>query len=131
MILHYIKHYPFSIAIIFTVTYLSFFHPPVIAQIPRFPGMDKLVHFCMYAGLSGIIWLEFFINHKRKALDIRYAITGAVAAPVVFGGAIELLQEYITDHRQGDILDFMANSSGVFLSALIAWYIIRPLIIKK
>jgi VanZ family protein len=93
--------------------------------------MDKLVHFCMYAGLSGIIWLEFFINHKRKALDIRYAITGAVAAPVVFGGAIELLQEYITDHRQGDILDFMANSSGVFLSALIAWYIIRPLIIKK
>ena len=130
MILYYIKHYPFSITIILIVAYLSFFHPPS-TDVPQFSGMDKVAHFCMYAGLSGIIWLEFLLNHRKKAMDIRYAIIGAIICPIVFGGAIEFLQEYITDHRQGDLLDFIANTSGVLVSAIIARFILRPLIIRK
>lgn len=130
MLLYYIKHYPFSITIIFIVCYLSFFHPPSL-EVPEFPGMDKVAHFCMYAGLSGMLWTEFFFNHKKKASDIRYAITGAVICPILFGAAIEFLQEYTTNYRQGDIIDFIANTSGVIISSAICWYVIRPLIIKK
>ncbi|MDR4036860.1 MAG: VanZ family protein, partial [Parabacteroides sp.] len=42
------KKYPFSLAIILIVIYLSFFKPPRMDDIPLFPGVDKVVHFCMY-----------------------------------------------------------------------------------
>ena len=57
--LYYIKKYPFSLAIILVVIYLSFFKPPKMDDIPLFPGVDKVVHFCMYGGMSGMLWLEF------------------------------------------------------------------------
>ena len=130
MILYYIKHYPFSITIILIVAYLSFFHPPSL-EVPTFSGMDKVAHFCMYAGLSGMLWIEFLLNHRKKTMDIRYAIIGAIICPIIFGALIEILQQYMTDYRQGDILDFIANTSGVIISSVICWYVIRPLIIKK
>ena len=33
-------------------------------DIPLFPGVDKVVHFCMYGGMSGMLWLEFLRNHR-------------------------------------------------------------------
>ena len=39
-------------------------------------------------------------------------------------GVIELLQAYCTETRSGDWLDFLANTIGVALAALLgfAWY---------
>ena len=34
-------------------------------DIPLFPGVDKVVHFCMYGGMSGMLWLEFLRNHRK------------------------------------------------------------------
>ena len=130
MILYYIRHYRFSLVTILAVMYLSFFHPPSV-NIPQYPGIDKLAHFCMYAGLSGILWLEFLLNHRKKTINIRYAIVGAVICPILFGAFIEFLQEYITAYRQGDILDFIANTCGVLTATVFAWYILRPIIRKK
>ena len=42
--MYYIKKYPFSLAIILVVIYLSFFKPPKMDDIPLFPGVDKVVH---------------------------------------------------------------------------------------
>lgn len=130
MVLYYIKRYPLSITIIIAVAYFSFFHPPSL-EIPPFPGMDKVAHFCMYAGLSGVLWIEFLLNHKKKLINMRHAVTGAVICPILFGALIEFLQEYITSYRQGDILDFTANTCGVLTATVIAWYIFRPIIQKK
>lgn len=128
--LNYIKRYPFSIAIILLVVYLSFFKPPSL-DIPLFPGVDKVVHMCMYAGLSGILWLEFLLNHRKAEMNIKHAITGAMICPVAFGGMIELGQQYLTTYRGGDWLDFVANTTGVLIASGIAWYVLRPWIIKR
>ncbi|MDR1623540.1 MAG: VanZ family protein [Tannerellaceae bacterium] len=128
--LYYIKKYPFSLTVILTVTYLSFFTPPSI-DIPLFDGVDKVVHFCMYAGLSGMLWIEFLRNHRKGGLNVKRAITGAVVCPVLFGGLIELGQTGLTQYRGGDPLDFLADTMGVLIASLIAWYILRPFILKR
>lgn len=52
---------------------------------------------------------------------------GGIIAPVAMSGCIELMQAYCTDTRSGDWLDFLANSIGVGLAALIGYYLLRPL----
>ena len=53
--LSYIKKYPISLFIILTVIYLSFFKPPK-TDLNEIPNLDKLVHICMYFGMSGMLW---------------------------------------------------------------------------
>ena len=54
--LYYIKKYPVSLVIILAVIYLSFFKPPT-TDLGTIPNLDKVVHICMYFGMSGMLWL--------------------------------------------------------------------------
>lgn len=67
--LYYIKKYPFSLLIILAVIYLSFFKPPS-TRLSLIPNIDKVVHVCMYLGMSGMLWLEFIRAHKRRRADV-------------------------------------------------------------
>lgn len=127
--LYYIKKYPFSLAVILTVIYLSFFKPPT-TELNTIPYIDKIVHVCMYGGMSGVLWLEFLRAHRNGA-PIWHAWIGAFLCPVLFSGCVELLQEYCTTYRGGDWLDFAANSTGATLASLIGYYLILPRMVKK
>jgi VanZ family protein len=130
--LYFIKKYPFSLILIGTVVFLSLLKPPAIAD-PPFPGWDKFVHFCMYGGISGILWLEFFFNYRYEQEKMKpwKVVVGAILCPVLLGGLMELGQMYLTSYRSGNWLDFMANAGGILVASLIAWYLLRPLIFKK
>ena len=109
--MYYIKKYPFSLAIILVVIYLSFFKPPKMDDIPLFPGVDKVVHFCMYGGMSGMLWLEFLRNHRKYETVLWHAWIGAVLCPIVMSGIIEILQEYCTTYRGGDWFNAIMSES--------------------
>ena len=65
-----LRHYPFSILTVLAIWYLSFFTPPH-TQLEEINNFDKLVHVCMYGGLSSIIWIEYLIQHKQiKSLPL-------------------------------------------------------------
>ncbi|WP_455639931.1 VanZ family protein [Parabacteroides sp.] len=128
--LYYLKKYPISLAIIAVVIYLSFFKPPSM-EIGKIPGMDKVVHVCMYAGVSGMLWLEFLRNHRKYDDVLWHAWIGAVLCPILMSGVIELLQEYCTTYRGGDWFDFLANITGVALATLFANLVLRPWMMKK
>lgn len=128
-IVYYVKKYPLSLAVIATVIYLSFFRPPS-TDLDKIPYIDKVAHVCMYGGLSGMLWLEFLRNHRRRMV-LWHAWVGAVACPILFSGTIELLQEYATTYRGGDWLDFLANTTGVLLATAFAWYVLRAWIVAK
>ena len=102
--LSYIKKYPISLFIILTVIYLSFFKPPK-TDLNEIPNLDKLVHICMYFGMSGMLWLEFLRAHRRDNAPLWHAWVGAFLCPILFSGCVELLQEYCTTYRGGDWLD--------------------------
>ena len=127
--LYYIKKYPVSLFIILTVIYLSFFKPP-FTEIRKFtnkiPNIDKVVHICMYFGMSGMLWLEFLRAHRRDNAPLWHAWAGAFVCPVLFSGMVELLQEYCTTYRGGDWLDFAANTTGAVLASMVGYFILRP-----
>lgn len=93
--LYYIKKYPVSLLIILTVIYLSFFKPPT-TDLSNIPNIDKIVHVCMYLGMSGMLWLEFLRAHQKGDSPLWHAWVGAFVCPVLFSGMVELLQEYCT-----------------------------------
>ena len=70
--LYYIRKYPVSLLIILTVIYLSFFKPPQ-TEMESIPGIDKVVHVCMYFGMSGMLWLEFIRAHKKARVPMWHA----------------------------------------------------------
>ena len=119
--LSYIKKYPISLFIILTVIYLSFFKPPK-TDLSEIPNLDKLVHICMYFGMSGMLWLEFLRAHRRDEAPLWHAWVGAFFCPVLFSGCVELLQEYCTSYRGGRLAGFcskfyrsIARKSGCLL----------------
>ena len=76
--LYYIKKYPVSLFIILTVIYLSFFKPPS-TEISKIPNIDKVVHICMYFGMSGMLWLEFLRAQRRDTAPLWHAWAGGGA----------------------------------------------------
>lgn len=128
--LYYLKKYPISLTLIVIVVYLSFFKPPSL-DIGKIPNMDKLVHICMYGGLSGMLWIEFLRNRRKYDDVLWHAWIGAVLCPIGMSGVIELLQEYCTSYRGGDWLDFLANTIGVTLATLFSYFVLRPWMLKK
>ena len=128
--LYYIKKYPVSLVIILAVIYLSFFKPPT-TDLGTIPNLDKVVHICMYFGMSGMLWLEFLRAHRRDRTPMWHAWVGAFVCPVLFSGAVELLQAFCTTYRGGDLLDFAANTTGAVLASLVACFVLKPRVMRK
>ena len=128
--LYYIKKYQVSLVLILAVIYLSFFKPPT-TDLGTIPNLDKVVHICMYFGMSGMLWLEFLRAHRRDRTPMWHAWVGAFVCPVLFSGAVELLQAFCTTYRGGDWLDFAANTTGAVLASLVACFVLKPRVMRK
>ena len=123
----FILRYPLSIAIILLVTFLSFFKPPS-TDLDNVPGIDKLVHTGMYFVMASLLWWEFYKGQKNTHAPIWHAWVGAFLCPLLYGGIVELLQEYCTEHRGGEWLDFAANSAGVIIAAVVGYYFLPKML---
>lgn len=123
----FILRYPLSIAIILLVTFLSFFKPPS-TDLDNVPGIDKLVHTGMYFVMASFLWWEFYKGQKNTHAPIWHAWVGAFLCPLLYGGIVELLQEYCTKHRGGEWLDFAANSAGVIIAAVVGYYFLPKML---
>jgi hypothetical protein len=75
--------------------------------------IDKWTHFAMYGGTCSVIWWEYLRHHVR--LNAPRLLVWAFIATIAMSGLIEILQATCTDTRQGEWLDFVANSFGVLL----------------
>lgn len=122
---YYLKKYPVSLCIILLVIYLSFFRPPQPDEIPTFPGMDKAVHFLMYFGMSGMLWLEYGRAHRLYSSPLWHVWVGGFLCPILFSGIVELLQAYCTTYRGGEWMDLAANAAGVLTASLLGCRALR------
>ena len=104
------------------ICYLSFFTPPQ-TELDNISNIDKLVHTCMYGGLSIIIWWEYL--RKQDTICWKRFIPISVVFPIMMSGIIELLQAYCTTNRSGEWLDFAANSFGVVLAFIAGNFVLR------
>ena len=112
------RKYPLSLCCIVLIWVLSL--------VPFFPEtpldgidfIDKWTHLVMYGGTCSVIWWEYLRSHQT--LNAGRLFRYAWLAPVLMGGLLELLQAYCTaGHRNGDWLDFVANTLGVTLGTVV------------
>ena len=115
---HFVKNYPLSVLCIVLIWILSL--TPFFPETPfnKVAFIDKWTHFVMYGGTCSVIWWEYLRRHR--VLDYEKLFFYAWLCPVLMSGLLELLQEYCTaGHRNGDWLDFAANTTGVTIGALV------------
>ena len=75
---------------------------------------DKLMH-CLAYGILNLSWLVAF----RKRLEINKVKLLIPLLVLFYGIIIEVLQHIITNYRQADFYDIIANFIGITLSVII------------
>lgn len=112
----HIRKYLLTIIISVVIIVLSTIPIPENPPLGDVPLIDKWVHMVMYGGLALIVWVDHVVRGKnpftRKAriLTMLYALA--------LGGAMELVQAYLTTCRSGDWIDFEADAVGVLIAML-------------
>lgn len=94
------------------------------------PHFDKVVHYFMYFGLTGISAI-YYIYDKKGNIDIKKLIIGAFLIPIIYGGLIEVIQDNFIEGRGGDWYDFWADTLGSVSGLLVAFRYRDLLLIKS
>lgn len=115
MLLLYFRRYPISFLLALAIVLLSLLPIPDVRMSVEVPLVDKWTHMVMYGVLTLVIWLEYIRAH-RQMRGLRLLLL-AFLAPIAMGGALELMQAYLTTCRSGEWLDFVANSIGAVVGA--------------
>ena len=114
-----IKEYLFSTLLTAAIVVLCTIPIPEEAPLSDVPLIDKWVHMVMYAGLVLVMWIDHVVRNKRKFTWTAHIIMLLYA--IALGGAMELVQAYLTTCRSGDWIDFEADAIGALLGMLLCW----------
>jgi VanZ family protein len=80
-------------------------------DMPRIDASDKLGHFIFYL-VQTILTARAFYKWNSKNSVLQSYLIGALFA-LIFGGVLELIQEFQIPGRSGDWYDFGANVLGI------------------
>lgn len=95
------------------IVFLSLLPPNDFPEIPLFPGADKIVHTCLYLGLT---WLACWSMHAEIRNVWYYRI---VLFSIGWGLTMEIFQYVMNLGRSFDSFDIVVNSIGTLIGALI------------
>lgn len=103
------------------IMYLSLLREPHF-QLPeiRIAHLDKWIHGLMYM----VLGVVFTLDLKRDGVRLPTAALPALVLPSLYGGLIEILQEYCFAPRTGEWLDWAADIAGVMAGAGATLYIL-------
>lgn len=102
------------------IFYLCCMFAPAEAEIEmEVPHFDKVIHFFMYMGLTGVSAI-YYIHDRKGVIDMTKLILGALLLPIIYGGLIEIIQENLIEGRGGDWFDFLADILGSITGLMIA-----------
>ena len=107
------------------VAYLCLAIPTGLPSVSLFK-FDKLGHFAFHFGIT-IMWFLFWKTTFKN--ENKYALLKAFLFSFFFGIVIEIMQEFLTDDRSGDIEDVFANSIGALI-AVVFIYVVHKLFPK-
>ncbi|MGY6649237.1 VanZ family protein [Wenyingzhuangia sp. IMCC45574] len=94
-----------------------------VPNIGEFENSDKVKHLIAYTVLS-FFWL---LSCQLGKINIKFL--NLILIIIIYGVIIEVLQSSLTTYRTGDLLDVLANSTGVILGYLIL-KLVRPLYLQ-
>lgn len=81
----------------------------------NFMQIDKLVHICMFGGLTYL----FSIPYLKSGISLRKKKKSFLIISILFiawGLGVEFIQKYFAYHRSFDLLDWAADTIGVTIA---------------
>jgi VanZ family protein len=107
-----------SLVVTAVVLVLSFARFGPIEGMPEFRFTDKLIHVFMYLFYALVLMYDYrhdtLLQHHRRSF-----VAVCIGIPLLVGAITETLQPLLFAPREGDVLDFAANTAGV----LLAWWL--------
>lgn len=94
-----------------------------MVRLPLFAHADKVAHGLMYLVLAAVFCRDLSKEPGRGEESLRHLC--AWLLPTLYGGAIELLQQYCFPPRTGDLLDWAADAVGALIGCYLTLYIRR------
>lgn len=89
-------------------------------------GTDKVFHFILHFMFTSLWTLYLYAAAKNITTS---EIVKIILSSFLFGVLIELLQEYYTTSRNGDVFDVLSNTLGAFTAGILLYFILTR--IKK
>ncbi|MBQ5778925.1 MAG: VanZ family protein [Paludibacteraceae bacterium] len=112
-----------TIAVVVVIFYMSIVRVPSDVQQFFFSHFDKFVHFVCYLVLSFVFMYNFGrVTSKTIFISLFFSI--------IYGGIIELIQQYFLLLRTGDLYDFLSDIIGAIIGVII-FLLIEKVFIKK
>lgn len=108
-----------ALAIIYSLGITVLFLMPT-SDLPKMHlpgGFDKFVHLLIHFGLV-CLWQLYLLKRYKNTLPLK-SILFLLAAILIYGIVIELLQGSLTVSRTADYNDVVANFSGALLGVLV------------
>ncbi len=118
-----IKGHLFTLIATIGIVVLSTIPIPEVPELEGVPLIDKWVHFVMYGGLVCAMWLDFYLRKNKNATFVFSAVS--VLYSTALGGLMEIVQEYMTTCRNGDWIDFLADSVGVLIGFVLSFAVFK------
>lgn len=113
-----------TILIVIAIGYLSL--APQTEVIPNEVvnefNIDKVFHGLAYMVLALVMYFDYSRQGKRRSRV--FAIISAVSA-TLYGGAIELVQKYLTTYRTGNWYDWLGDAIGAIIALIVLLLLIR------
>lgn len=123
-----IPQWLFTIVTAIAILYLTLVPKPLPDNdISFWEHTDKVVHAIMFGGLYFVFYLDY---NRKYGIDKWKATTTwlTIVAVAMVGGVIELVQDAMDMGRGGDIYDFISDTAGVCLAAIVSPNIVSRLL---
>lgn len=87
-------------------------------SVGSFSPTDKLLHLVAYFGLL-LLWKVYFILKNKPESNYKNNLLKLAGLAILFGMLIEVLQGVLTNYREPDWYDILANTTGILLAVVI------------
>lgn len=78
-----------------------------------FPGVDKVIHFVIFA--IDAVLIQLTVESRKRTNTLVFTIGFCV----LFGGTLELVQHYFVEGRNGDAIDWLADALGTLVGVVL------------
>ncbi len=129
IVMRRVIYYLPTLCVMVGITYVSLWREPTFS-LPRFVGADKVAHVVMYAVLSVVFVWDRYRAQQGKIIGWKRAAVLVVFA--LYGGLIELLQEYFFYPRTGTWGDWLADCGGCVVGLIVyVLFVLRSTVSQK
>ncbi len=120
----FLKTYWKTILMAAIVFLLSVFDFSKVDNLPKMKYNDKIIHLFLYSFLTFLLIFESWNEVLKKSKNYMY-IFYLLTIPIIFGGIIELVQEFYFPPRTAEWFDWIADILGVALGGLISIFYLK------